>query len=295
MSWESVNRWCKRWLGIIAAVVVILGGVYGIVRYIVKSEVSEMAHNVETIGATLKPLPEAISSLKDRATKMETHWEDMKIRDLSQRPVSNESIGAINKALNEAKDANLKLSDETIQEAGNRFLLLASAKNRAAWDAALAFLDYRSSLNINSLPLALTPSTGTSKYRESVTIIPNPDHPEMHAAFQVSFAGGHESSEKSARLESLDKPQSEGSEFAFYIVDGALDTIVLDRAYMKHVVIRNADVQYDGGPIRLEDVYFVNCTFHSRFKLTPRTINLSRQLLASAAVTFPEGQPSTHS
>lgn len=123
-----------------------------------------------------------------------------------------------------------------------------------------------------------------------VTIIPNPEHPEYHKAFHVSFAGGHESSEKSARLERLDKPQPEGSEFAFYVVDGGLDTIVLDGAYMRHVVLRNADIQYDGGPIKLEDVYFVNCTFHSRFKLTPRTMDLSRQLLASASITFPDSQ-----
>ena len=51
---------------------------------------------------------------------------------------------------------------------------------------------------------------------------------------------------KSARLERLDKPEAEGSEFGFFIMDRYLDTIVLDGMYMKHVLIRNADVQYDG-------------------------------------------------
>lgn len=131
MSWESIHRWCTRWLPIIGGVIVILGALFGGIKYVVSSEVAGLVTSVQNLDTTLKPLPEAVNSLKDRATKMETHWEDLKIRDLSQRPTSKEGIDAIKKALAEAKDANIKLSTETIQESGTRFLLAAD-KNRAA-------------------------------------------------------------------------------------------------------------------------------------------------------------------
>jgi hypothetical protein len=81
-------------------------------------------------------------------------------------------------------------------------------------------------------------------------------------------------------------PQPEGSEFAFFIVDGFHDTIVLDNMNMRHVIIRNADVQYDGGLSDLQDVYFVNCVFHSRFKSSPKTAELGKRILAAASVTM---------
>ncbi|MGH9598966.1 MAG: hypothetical protein ACRD27_03830 [Terracidiphilus sp.] len=30
---------------------------------------------------------------------------------------------------------------------------------------------------------------------------------------------------------------------------------------MKRILIENAEIVYDGGPLQMEDVYFVNCTF----------------------------------
>jgi hypothetical protein len=285
-SWDAVHKWSKKWLPTVGISVGVLAAMFGAIKYIVSSEVSGMASDITTIKSTLQPIPDEIRSLENRMTKMETHWEDLKLKNLSQVPPSKESVEAIRQVLDEAQRTNVRLSTDTVENLGAGFLRVAD-KNPLAWDAAKAFLDYRSSLNVDALPLALTPSTGTSKYREAVTIIPNPEHPELHKAFSVSFAGGHVPSDISARLEKLDKPQPEGSEFAFYVIDGSFDTIVLDGSYMKHVVIRNADVEYDGGAVRLEDVYFVNCAFHSRFKASPKTIALSRQLLASAAINFP--------
>jgi hypothetical protein len=42
---------------------------------------------------------------------------------------------------------------------------------------------------------------------------------------------------------------------------------VLDGEYMKNVVVRNAVVKYEGGPLKLENTHFGNCTF--QFLQTP--------------------------
>jgi hypothetical protein len=202
-------------------------------------------------------------------------------------PTDPQHIADARRVLNTAKARRIKILPDVISSTGVKFIE-AAEKTAEVWPAAQEYLDYRSFLNADFVPSAnqLTPATGKSKYRSAVTIIPNPKHPERHKAFQVSFAGGYALPDKSARLETLANPQPEGSEFAFFVIEGGLDTIVLDGEYMRHVIIRNADVQYDGGPIRLEDVYFVNCTFHSGFKLTPRSIVLGREILTAASVTF---------
>lgn len=65
----------------------------------------------------------------------------------------------------------------------------------------------------------------------------------------------------SARLESLTSPQPVGSGSDLIIVYGGELAVVLDNEYMKNVVVRDATVEYDGGPTKLENVYFVNCKF----------------------------------
>jgi hypothetical protein len=286
MRWDGLQKWCARWLPSIAAFIVIIGAIYAGVKYVARAELSGMANDISTIKSTLQPLPDAIHALENRMTRMETHWDDLKLKELSTQTPSKDTVDAVKTTLQEAKAANLRLSIQVIEEAGNRFLVTAR-RDRVAWDAALEFFTYRSFLNVDFLPLALTPSSGKSNYRQTLRIIPNPDHPEMHQVAQVLFAGGYASPDKSARLEALDQPQPTGSEFAFFIIDGRLDTIVLDGEFMKHVIIRNADVQYDGDRVRLEDVYFVNCIFHSRFKFAPRTFKLGEKLLASASINFP--------
>lgn len=60
--------------------------------------------------------------------------------------------------------------------------------------------------------------------------------------------------------------------------------IVIDGYWIKNVVLRNATIAYHGGPVRLENVYFVDCRFG--FSQLPRTRSLVDHLLASLSVTF---------
>ena len=181
--------------------------------------------------------------------------------------------------LEAAQKSSIRLPQETVQVTGTKFVE-AAARNPEVWKTAGQFLSYRTFLNVDLAP-KLTPATGKSQYRSVVTVHPNPEHPEKHLSYQVYFAGGYASGEQSARLERLDSPQPEGSEFAFFIIEGGGDAIILDGEYMKNVIVRGADIEYNGGPVVLENVYFVNCTFTS-FRLTPRGIDLGTAMLASA-------------
>ena len=184
-----------------------------------------------------------------------------------------------------------------VEDTGTRFLQVAD-QNPAAWPAVQEYLSYRSFLNSDSVPRvaelvpvpAITPATGTSKYRTTVSITALPPHSGHFPAFEVFFAGGYASGDKSARLELLSNPQPEGSEFAYFIINGGEATIGLDGEYMRNVIIRNCDVSYSGGPVRLENVWFVNCVFHSYRHVMPESRKLGKVILAYAPVTVAVGE-----
>src|SRR5207245_10955818 len=60
--------------------------------------------------------------------------------------------------------------------------------------------------------------------------------------------------------------------------------VLLDGEYWKNVTIKNARIVYKGGPIQLENVYFVNCTFDMQF--TNPAVVLARKVLDSPSVTL---------
>lgn len=54
------------------------------------------------------------------------------------------------------------------------------------------------------------------------------------------------------------------------------------------MIFRGVKILYKGGPVTMENVYFVNCEF--QFIPTQKTRQLGRAILASVAVTFDSGK-----
>ncbi len=69
------------------------------------------------------------------------------------------------------------------------------------------------------------------------------------------------------------------------VVDGEYQNkFRLDGYWLKHVVIRNATLQYRGGPVILEDVYFVNCKFEIARTLPSQL--LAESVLENTSISF---------
>lgn len=293
VEWDAFHQWADRWfaviakgLGLITAFIVIVSAIYGGVKYVIHSETSGMANDVASIKNTLQPLPEAIHSLENRMTKMEAHWDDLKLQLLSQQPASKETAKAISEAVTSAKNANRTLDQDIIERAGER-LLASASKTPAVWDAALTVLAYRTFLNANFIPFALTPNKPLPPdYKYGLAVKPPASASQSGVRVAMSFAGvgGDVSEEDSARVETLERPNKTGSGYRYIIIEGRSDTLVLDGEYLKNVIVRNAVVEYDGGRTRLENVYFINCEFHFRFTAPAKT--LGNKLLAAATVSF---------
>ena len=279
MSLEFFRKWANRWLGIVAGMVAIGAALFGGIRYIVSSEVSALRDDVKRLEA----LPDKIASLGERVARLEGQ---LNIKTAAAAPTSKEAADDAKKTLENAKSANLKFDVNVIRDAGDQFLS-AGQKDPIAWDAALAFVEYRSWLNLSVSPVSGKAQGKNTNYRYQLNLIPNPD---VHAqttpvvAARVTEIFGPVAAEDSARIESLDKPQVEGSGVRYLVVQGITDIIVLDGEYLKNAVIRDSVVEYRGGAVRLQNVYFINCTF--RFHQSRRSASLGRTMLASASVTF---------
>ena len=70
----------------------------------------------------------------------------------------------------------------------------------------------------------------------------------------------------------------------FFIVYGRDCAVILDDQRFRNVIIKDSVVDYDGGPILLENVHFVNCTF--RFRQTPNAVHFGEKLLAATPVNI---------
>jgi hypothetical protein len=195
-----------------------------------------------------------------------------------------------------AKQKSLRIPTTVVAQAGGSFVK-ASTNESSPWDVALQFLNYRSVLNAASLPTlpALRPyQSSDGKYKiESViwATHPLPSNKSLSPPAADIWLAGEAPPEASARVEFLDKPLTTSSGAKFIIFDWHRSDIALglDDVYMKNVIVRNAVIHYAGGPVRLDHVYFVNCTFD--IVRQPLGQNLALAILGSPDTTFSVATP----
>ena len=111
----------------------------------------------------------------------------------------------------------------------------------------------------------------------------------VHTHYDITAVDGHVPSTEhlgkapianAAKLEHIDKPNNAGYEFGDQWVLVANGSVSIDGMRMKNVILANVEVYYDGGPLVLDNVYFVNCTFH--MVVHPRSQSLAIAFLGSA-------------
>jgi hypothetical protein len=110
---------------------------------------------------------------------------------------------------------------------------------------------------------------------------------QWHTVIGVEVAGAPTDAAHSARFENLDNPQPAGTGMQWIIVNLG-DPMSLDGLLMKNIIFfcsAGADLGYGGGPLVLENVYFVGCRF-TGIQLTPKGRELSNQILASVPTSF---------
>jgi hypothetical protein len=215
-------------------------------------------------------------------------WVQGRILRLGLSLPSSVVTGHVSTLLSNAREKDVIIPPSLIRRNGLKFIR-ASENNYEAWSDAVAMLGYRSFLNdhLNMKPQeAGTPKTSPEVpyYMTALATRPNPDAiAGTYVVASVQYEGT-EDPKDSARLESLSNPQPVGSGAKLIRVFGKTDSVVLDGEYLKHVILENANVIYDGGPVKLEDVYFVTCRF--TVSPTPGGRAFAKEALKGGAVNF---------
>jgi hypothetical protein len=213
-----------------------------------------------------------------------------KLIQTAANPTSKEAISAAKQILATATQQGVQIPPDVLARAGQKFIN-ASRDNPDAWNASLAFLDYRTLLNADLAPQppspkTVQPNTKVGAYSFALNLKPKPGTQQQQHVVAVSVTTSEPTRhpEESARLELLSAPQAQGSGVAKIVITGGADELVLDDQYLKNVTVINADIDYEGGPVRLENVLFVNCRFH--FANQQRSRDLGNSILRTALVNF---------
>jgi hypothetical protein len=142
-------------------------------------------------------------------------------------------------------------------------------RTTAAWKTTLSLANYRSTLNeanknlpvsnATPTPIANRPEYGIAANFETPLGM---NHKTLEQSLLISLVGAS-TPEDAAHLELFSTPNAAPSEAQYIILESTNPDIALklDNMYLKNVIVKNLKVRYHGGAAKLQNVYFVNCTF----------------------------------
>lgn len=278
-----------KWLGQAASAVIVFGAIISVIIYVAHSETSDVRHDVADLKDNISDLKTELKSTNDRIDVVLSQAllkllpaSASKVKPTAQNLIKGQELIKI------AKTVNAKLEPAALAKFGTQALALSQdpSLSPVAWRTVTQSVTYRSYLNADFIPKLndLTPWPESDSYRQSVNTRPDDSKSTPPWSFIVYWGGGYVAEAQSARLESLARPQPQGSRIGFFVIEGGRDFIVLDGMHMKNVILRNARVIYEGGPIKLENVSFVNCTFDLRESGPTR--RFSQTMLQATSINF---------
>jgi hypothetical protein len=283
-GWRRLTHWLREW-GLAGTAIAIPVTLLSISIAVGIFAAYGIRDNTQFRTRTEDRLKHMESSLED----LDSNFKAIRLKQLSDSPRNPKSIASAKEIINQAIAGKVPISPEVVESAGVPFVE-AGAKTPTAWDAALSFLTYRSVLNVSFAPSLLpsrpAPSNCYTSGRTHILTSPSETSDEAAKSQTISAIGGTVSGDDAARLEEISNPTKEdcGAQFILYEMPRRDNTFVLDGLHLKNVIVRNTRVAYHGGPVSLQNVYFVNCTFD--FPSVPQTRNLASTILAAPNITF---------
>jgi hypothetical protein len=273
-GWRKVTHWLREW-GLTSAAIAVPVALLTITLTAAYFAVSEIGRNSEFRGKT----DQRLSEIEKRLDRIDQKMVALAVTSAASDPALASSQRRAKDALLEAKQQSLNIPPDVIQQTGKRFIE-AAQKEQKAWDVALQFMEYRSFLNITykgpTRPVPLPPLA----HWEYVT-----KSPEGKATPRFSFTPqAGVPSKQAARYDfiGVDKNADLPLGPALVILTGG--SALLDGFHIRNAIFQGVEIHYAGGPLILENVIFVNCTFVIENSAPGR--RLGEEMLAMASVNF---------
>ena len=231
-------------------------------------------------GVQLYLLNGRLSGIETDIHQVRAAVDGIRLGQASENPTNPSSIAEAQVILHDAKSRDIRISQREINESAARFLE-ASSFNPESWKAAIAFVDYKSFLNATDdrFPGLLKPLANSGFTLE------NP----IKGPINFGLAGPLVMPDRAPQIKLLDSPYPNPRDVRGHIpeyirVNGG--SLAMDGFYMKQVILDKVHVVYHGGRVKLENVYFVNCTFELEAEPQKPQVDFARTLLAAPSVTF---------
>lgn len=208
-------------------------------------------------------------------SRIEAAVSEHTLRQNAANPTDPENIKETEVVLSRAEKSNLRLKPDVVEKTAAKFLE-AAGSSESAWQVAIAFADYRSTLT-NEPPLP-----------------PLNKHPEADTWYGYAVPHGELSPQfshygivpisRAAIFDKIGVNRNPGPIGDAFLV-GVGGTLYLDGTQARQAILRGTTIMYEGGPVELENVYFVDCKFV--INQSPNGRALAQALLTpSPAITF---------
>jgi hypothetical protein len=272
-GWKAFAHWAQKMGSIVGvcAIIIALLGIAAVQFFNANARLAAQATFQTATNGRLDNIEKSITALSAKITGMQ-------LSSLAGARITNQTVKQTIGVVTTAQRDGEKIDPSIVSSAGRNFVE-ASASQPDAWPAVKTLLDYKSAYNV--IPSSFVATYGPPE-TEPARMFVRYDWPP---GFQgEKFWIGYDKKSDIAELRRLGTPDPNAGRGgnALFILRGS--TVVLDGMRMKHVVIENALVRYNGGPTSLEGVYFVNCTFDIQPKPTGQM--LATAIFSDQAVKF---------
>ncbi len=183
----------------------------------------------------------------------------IRLSQLSSDPTDPKNATEAKKLLTNARSQKIKFDATAIKDFGNLFLT-AARTTPTAWDAAQSFLDYRSFLDENSFPVARSDFSPIPPGQLTSYIYFEGKGP---LTFKADYSNALVPIKNAFVYQKMNEPINRTMGHPYLLIHNAQGSgeVNLDGFWLRNVIFEGVRIHYAGGPLILENVSFLNCTF----------------------------------
>jgi hypothetical protein len=260
MAWKDVTGLFSKYGAPITTVIVVFGALFAGVRYIVNSEMGDIRTDVTTLKGAAKSLDDKLGTTNQRIDGLLKEALERAFPKPSE--VKSDVRGSLTKAsdlLRLAKSEKIKLEPSLVADYGRE--LSALPGDSRTWKVLNQTLTYYSSM------VDVTP-------RFPIQYVTNKDAECINADRATGWIMMEQEFEHCTQhLDRILGPAA-----------------VARKVFFKDLVFRDVHLIYSGGPLVLDNIYFVNCTFE--LEPSPASKKLAWTFLTENRVAHLQWPPS---
>jgi hypothetical protein len=244
-------------------------------------------HTNVLITAKLGPVTETITQLNEKMGKLEGRFDQL---DSEQKKATRLQLNRLSAQIATALTSKTDIDPAIVARLGEDLPSFVKSStpeiSQAAWRVTTQLSDYRSFLNSQHGPntadaTAIKPP-GVWAFEVNARALPNAPDVIIGVLFLPNepIVAGSEA----AMFVKIGEENKITSAPRLWIVEGKGAEISLDGYHVRNSIVKDAHIVYNGGPLILENVYFVNCVFD--VKHTDTGSQFTQAIITSSPSSF---------